>query len=596
MNWKKRLNNFGLSNGVIVLLIMLAFVSSITELASIGMFLPVFQLASQSGDLSSFSESDNSIVNSILQFFDYSFGLSELLLAIFLLFLISKITKFFIDKINAYYMGIMLKDMRIKLLDSYLKADASLYDQISISDFTNSSTVELKSAVNGIMIPIKFIITIISSLMTILFLFLLSYELTIVSISILIIVTLPILRWVKATTQAGKKNSSYNKIITTFLIRRLRSPRLVRLSGTGDAEIKQYKRITEKQRVLTLAIHVLKARISLTIEPLIIGISLLIMYYSLVFLGLGIETIILYLIIMVRMIPVVTTLLTQKQSINRAIGPIQAIENLVSLLKKHTLDQLLHQNKNSDQLVGSIKEIQLQDVLYSYNNSNSTVLNDVNISFISSSLSAIVGPSGSGKSTLVDIISCYRQPVSGSIYVNGSKLNETMSKQMIKLVSYVPQDPQLFEGTIHSHIAYGNPGATNESIYLAAKLSGAIEFINKLEHGFDTQILQDASNLSRGQKQRLDLSRAILTNSPVIILDEPTGNLDSIAEKKFIQTLHDIKKQTNKIVIMIAHRLNTVVDADQIIVLQDGVITGCGKHNELVSDNQWYAEAVNEYI
>jgi len=596
MIWKNRLNKFGLRDSVISFLILLALVANVSELASIGMFLPVFQMASQ-GSEEPFTSSENTIVNDFMQSYNLSFSLGELLFVMFLLFFTSKLIKYLIDKINAYYFGVMTKNMRVKLLKQYLNADALFYDKMDIAAFTNSSTVELPSAVNGVMVPIKLITTAIASCVTVVFLFILSYELTLASIVISLVVILLPLRWVKATTQAGKKNSSYNKTITSFLLGRLRSPRLVRLAGTANAEMKYYEKISEKQRSLTLAIHLLKARVNLSIEPMIVGVSLLMLYYSLSILNLDIEIVILYLVVMVKMVPVVTTLLTQKQSINRSEGPILAVENLMASMHKYTYDNLIadfDRNIDIEERINKIVQIELIGVCYRYVDMTNDILHDVNLQFKAPSLNAVVGPSGSGKSTLIDIISCYRSPTRGSVLFNGIESNKYKIDELLQLVSYVPQEPQLFEGTISSHISYGCPSASKADMYQAAKLSGALSFIEKLDDGFDSMILEDASNLSGGQKQRLDLARALLSDSPMIILDEPTGNLDLITEKKFLNTLDKIRRETDKIVIMIAHRLNTTVNADQVIVLENGAVTSVGHHSELIVNNKWYADAMTD--
>jgi ABC-type multidrug transport system fused ATPase/permease subunit len=161
-------------------------------------------------------------------------------------------------------------------------------------------------------------------------------------------------------------------------------------------------------------------------------------------------------------------------------------------------------------------------------------------------------------------------------------------------VSFVPQEPQIFDGTVRSHILYGESSYDDSVLITAAKLSGAYEFINNLPDKFDTKLKENASNLSGGQKQRLDLARALAKDSQLLILDEPTGNLDMLSERSFMKTIDNIRNETNKIIVIIAHRLNTIKNADQIIVLEDGVITGIGEHSELLVENLWYKDSISE--
>jgi ABC-type multidrug transport system fused ATPase/permease subunit len=486
--------------------------------------------------------------------------------------------------------------MKDRLLHKYLQAEPSYYDTVGIGNFTNNSFVELPAAVGGVMLPIKLITTIMSGIGSIILLLLLSPELTLISICVIGIGTIIPARWVKATTKVGQKNTHYRSIVTSFLLDRLQSPRLVRLSNTANAEEESYTILTEKHRNLTLAIQILKARISLVLEPMIIGISLSMFYVALVYLEMSISTILLYMVVMVRILPIATNILTQKQSINRAYGPIQAIEKLSNDIDKSIKNRkknILSKNLISE--ISTVDSLRLENANFHYNNCENNVLSDINHTLKKSSLTAIVGPSGSGKTTFVDIISGYRQLVSGTLLVNEVDIDKYNPESLMSLVSYVPQVPQIFDGiTIYEHIAYGKPNSTKDEVINASKLSGAYDFIKELPQEFDTVLTGSSSGLSGGQKQRLDLSRALLRDTPILIMDEPTGNLDLISEKKLMLSINKIRKITGKIIIIIAHRVYTIMDADQIIVLEDGEISGVGTHTELLLSNSWYQRAVKE--
>ena len=329
--WKKRLNDYGISNSVIILLFTVSTVSIIAEIFSIGMFLPLLELINQHGS-EVFENSDSKMVlfvRDIVKYIGLSFTVEVLLFLSFILFLFSKILLYVTTYIQLYYRSLTLKNMKDKLLKNYLQAESSYYDTVGIGDFTNSSSVELPSAVSGAMLPIKFIMTVMSGIGSIVLLFVISFELTLISFCVIGIGVILPLRWVKATTKAGRKNSRYSSNISSFLLNRLQSPRLVRICNTANAEESSYSIMTEKQRKLTVVIQLLKARITLALEPIIIGISLLMFYIALVILEMPVSAILLYMVVMVRIVPIVTNIMTQKQSINRSIGPIQAIERLM---------------------------------------------------------------------------------------------------------------------------------------------------------------------------------------------------------------------------------------------------------------------------
>jgi ABC-type multidrug transport system fused ATPase/permease subunit len=155
-------------------------------------------------------------------------------------------------------------------------------------------------------------------------------------------------------------------------------------------------------------------------------------------------------------------------------------------------------------------------------------------------------------------------------------------------VGFVLQETVLFRGTIRENIAYGRPGATDEEIVAAAKLANADEFIGRMPHGYDSPVGERGDTLSGGQRQRIGIARAVIRNSPVMILDEPTAALDTESERLVIEGLQRLMK--GRTVIMIAHRLSTIRDADKIIVLKDGVVAEEGTNDELVAKGGVYAE------
>jgi ABC-type multidrug transport system fused ATPase/permease subunit len=585
--WKKRLNSYGLSNYVIILLVVMAILSTIAELIGIGIFLPIFEMLKDGSLVEPSTSSSNLVlyIYNIFQFFGVEFSLALLLLTSFIFFLFSKVFIYAVNYVRSYYLGFLIKKNRDMLLDYYLNTNASFYDKFGVGDFINSSSVEMSAAINGSMIPIKFIVSIITALGSMILLSILSLKLTTISFIVVIISLVIPSRWIKATTSIGKKNSKYNSTVTSFLHSRLHSPRLIRLSRTSKAEIQSYAKITEKQRVLTLAIHVLKARVELILEPIIIGSSLLMLYIAIKNLDLPLEVVMLYMVILLRLVPVIKTLLSQKQSMNRAKGPIQAVDELLELLQNSR--QVINTDSFDKNSKDAIQNIELKNICFSYDNTHA--LSNINLSFESGKFYAIVGPSGGGKSTLIDVVSGYRHQDSGFIFINGEQLNAHSNCQILSKVSFVPQDPQIFKGTIRSHISYGVDNSSEKQILKAADLSGAYEFINKLPNGLDTLITANASNLSGGQRQRLDLSRALLKNSSLLILDEPTANLDHRSEEKFMKTIRYLASNTDIIIIIIAHRLHTIRDADKIIVLEDGHITGTGSHSKLILENSWYS-------
>ena len=215
------------------------------------------------------------------------------------------------------------------------------------------------------------------------------------------------------------------------------------------------------------------------------------------------------------------------------------------------------------------------------------VIDDISCTFKKNSLTAIVGPSGGGKSTILKLIARFWDVKSGSIKIGGVSLNEINPDQWLKHISMVLQEVYLFHDTIRENIMFGNKNATEEDMIRASKLAGCHEFIEKLPEGYNTIVGEGGSTLSGGEKQRISIARAILKNAPILLLDEPTSSLDSKNEVLVQKAISNLVK--DKTVIMIAHRLKTIKNADKIIVLDKGCIVEEGRHSELLEKQGLYA-------
>jgi ABC-type multidrug transport system fused ATPase/permease subunit len=234
--------------------------------------------------------------------------------------------------------------------------------------------------------------------------------------------------------------------------------------------------------------------------------------------------------------------------------------------------------------------IDFEHVAFAYD-PETPVLNDVHFSIKAGQHIGICGPTGGGKSTVVSLIPRFYDPTKGLVKIDGVDITEFQLHGETGLrdqIAFVLQDTVLFYGTVSDNIAYGKEGATQEEIEAAAKLANADEFIQKMAHGYDTMVGERGLTLSGGQRQRIGIARAIIRNSPILILDEPTAALDTESEQLVMEALGRLMK--GRTVITIAHRLSTIRDADQILVLKGGYVAEEGTHDELVARNGIYAE------
>ncbi|MCG8500704.1 MAG: ATP-binding cassette domain-containing protein, partial [Firmicutes bacterium] len=222
------------------------------------------------------------------------------------------------------------------------------------------------------------------------------------------------------------------------------------------------------------------------------------------------------------------------------------------------------------------------------------VLSDVSINMPQNSFSALIGPSGGGKSTMARLIARFWDVNSGSITIGGVDIRQIPLSQLLKIVSFVTQDNFLFNCSLKENIRLGNPKATDEEVYEAAKAAKCDTFIARLDKGYDTPAGEAGKRLSGGEKQRIAIARAILKNAPIVILDEASAFIDPENEEKIQKSISALVK--DKTLLVIAHRLSTVKNAGQIILLDKGQVVQTGTHEALLNTNSLYANMWKAHI
>lgn len=248
------------------------------------------------------------------------------------------------------------------------------------------------------------------------------------------------------------------------------------------------------------------------------------------------------------------------------------------------------ENPNAVEINNVEGNIEFENVSFSYE--NESVLNDINLSIESGKMLALVGPSGGGKTTFCSLIPRFYDVDKGDIKIDGKSIYDIKLNSLRKNIGIVQQDVFLYTGTIKENIKYGNKNATDEEVIEAAKKANIHEFIMELKDGYDTYIGERGVKLSGGQKQRISIARVFLKNPPILILDEATSALDNVTEYLIQKSLEELCK--NRTTIVVAHRLSTIKNADEIIVLTDKGIEERGSHIELIKKGGIY-ENLNRY-
>jgi subfamily B ATP-binding cassette protein MsbA len=239
-------------------------------------------------------------------------------------------------------------------------------------------------------------------------------------------------------------------------------------------------------------------------------------------------------------------------------------------------------------------DIEFKNVSFVYPKTTADAVKNINISIKGGTTAALVGHSGAGKSTIINLLPRFFDPREGDIHIDGQNISTVTLSSLRKNISMVSQDIILFDDTVRANIAYAKLDASEKQIKEACDFAAASDFIEALAKSYETMIGENGIKLSGGQKQRISIARAVLKNSPIILLDEATSSLDSESEEKVQNAIINLTK--NKTTLVIAHRLSTIIRADKIFVLNQGKITDIGTHSELLKNSMIYKNLYSKQL
>ena len=275
------------------------------------------------------------------------------------------------------------------------------------------------------------------------------------------------------------------------------------------------------------------------------------------------------------------------QVINQVQSMAAAAERVFEFLDEEEEDQTVDNPVDISCVKGAVE---FEHVRFGYN-ADKIIIHDFSASVKQGQRIAIVGPTGAGKTTMVKLLMRFYDVNGGAIKIDGHNIKEFNRRELREALGMVLQDTWLFNGTIMENIRYGRLDASDEEVKAAAKAAHADRFIRTLPDGYNMVLNEDASNVSQGQKQLLTIARAILSDSPILILDEATSSVDTRTESRIQRAMNNLMKGRTSFII--AHRLSTIKDADLILVMRDGDIVEQGTHDELLKKNGFYAELYN---
>jgi len=484
----------------------------------------------------------------------------------------------------------VVSKLRERLWSKLLKLTIPYYDNHrtgdTISRVTNDTAV-LKGLVSEHVTG--FFNGVISMVGAIVILLLLDWKMTLIILAAIPVTAAVLVPLGRIMLNISRRLQDETADFTTILNQVLSEIRLVKASNAEERE----NTMGAKAIAGLLKLGIREGKIQAFIGPIIsfvmMGLMVLIIGYGGMRVSSGalsagdLVAFILYLVQIIMPMNQITMFFTQLQ---KSVG---ATERIVGILEDRQENV-----KEGKTLTGPIQTIQLEHVYFSYEKGD-TVLHDISFTLEPGKVTAVVGPSGGGKTTLFSVIERFYLPDSGGIRVGGQDVSEYSLESWRKQIGYVPQESPIVAGTIRDNICYGmDREVSMDELKQAAHMAYADIFIDELPEGYETEVGERGIKLSGGQRQRISIARALLRNPQILMLDEATSSLDSQSEVFVQKALQNLMK--GRTTLVIAHRLSTVVDADQILFIEKGRITGRGTHQELVESHPMYREFANQQL
>ncbi len=391
----------------------------------------------------------------------------------------------------------------------------------------------------------------------------------------------------KATKIAGESSG----VLTTFLSEIFKGSKMIRIYQKEQDENKKATRVINDLVEKNIKIATILVRATPIMETLTGFMIAGFIFYSGKLISAGelqVNNFFSFLAAMMLAYQPIRSLATLNMLAYQGAAAFKRISSIID--KKIEIDE----NSNSPDLIIKDSNIIFKNVEFNYSTTTQKAIKNINLSIQGNTMSAFVGHSGAGKSTIINLLPRFYDPQSGSIQIDGQDIKKVSLRSLRKNLSLVSQDVILFDDTIKNNIAYAKNNASNEEIEKACKFAAADEFIEKLSDGYDTLIGENGIRLSGGQKQRISIARAILKQSPIILLDEATSSLDAESEEVVQNAIMNLVK--NKTTLVIAHRLSTINNADKIFVLKNGSIIDSGNHNYLINNCEEYKTLYEKQI
>ena len=505
-------------------------------------------------------------------------------LALFGVIVLSSIFALTSTAASSWVSNKVIMDLRETMFAKLLKLPKSYFDQNPTGKTLSKLTFDVEQiAAAASTIWLDFIKSSMTVIILISYLFYKNWQLSLSLIILLPLVYLAVQlsskRMRSASTQVQKSMGS----MTHLLDENISGSSLVKIYHAQDQESTKFNNLIKNIRQQRFKVDMTGA-FNTAFVNILIGLSLgSVVYFSSTSLQMSAGEFLSFFTAMGMLIKPAKSLVNINKPLQTAMAAGESVFGLI--------DEQEERNQGVKILSNAKGHIQFNDVSFNYQN-NKTVLNKINLDIAPGETVALVGSTGSGKTTIIQLITRFYSPTQGFISIDGVDISEFDIDSLRSQIAFVDQNVRLFNDTVKGNIALGQTETmSDEKIKHAANTSNALQFIQQMQAGFDSEIGEDGGKLSGGQRQRLAIARAIAKDSPILILDEATSALDSETEKQVQAAIDDMQK--DRTTIIIAHRLSTIQKADRIVVLRQGNIVELGSHQELLDQKGEYASLYN---
>lgn len=410
------------------------------------------------------------------------------------------------------------------------------------------------------------------------------FILALISLVVLPLIISTVKKYTKKIRKSGRIRQDTSGAVTAFIQETLSGVFVIKAFNNSDDMVERYKEISMDEFQKSYKSTKIKAKVSPINEVITTIMVLLVASYG------GYQILVAKTMSAGDLISFVTALGLMSQPLKRLVNKNNDLQEALPSADRviEILDVPVEQDHYGEEkeLNGKIETMSFNNVSFHYDDSPELILKNINLDVKAGEVVAFVGKSGSGKTTLVNLIPRFFEVSEGNIEVNGINIKNLSLKKYRDYIGVVPQESFLFSGTVYDNIAFGKAGVTEEDIIKAAKMANAYNFIIELPNQFKTEVGERGTMLSGGQKQRIAIARALIQNPEIMILDEATSALDTESER-LVQDALD-KLMVNRTTFVIAHRLSTIINADKIVVMENGEIKEVGNHQELLKLNGLY--------